>query len=615
MSNISTTIAVSQSIGLATLKNAQDTAIASINEAKDNILAAAETGTDSTLTVSGLSADAAVVGQLLGNPQFSTDWVTGQYVSYTGAIGSSASYQYCKIDVSAYAGLAVTFTTYIGGTGGWAFWDTDDKVISALGNAVPAPDVYTYTETIPVNANYLLISCRTANSSSFHMQLVELSQHTAQVIQNEAALSAVVTDCVQGSGYVNLTADTQEEICSSDMNQLPVNRIYPVGTDCTAANMPVSDGGIVATLSRRNGSLSVGTTQLFISRGGRMFTRTYWGGSWGAWTEYATDSDLTLAVQGLKTNITASTASELCESDANNLPNNRIYGIGLTELSDCANLPAVNGVLVTIGKSNNRTASDTQLFIQRGGAMWSRTYWASTWTPWIRSDHTQLLNILCVGDSIAYGARNSHKGFVGDLGLPYKIVGLVGATLSNQRTDVTNIPDQLTEVSGYVPDIILADGGVNDYYYDATLGDIPLAPITTDSDAEALNRDTVMGGLQYLLYKMITLYPDAQRFFVLTHKTLNWPYTANAAGYTQTDLFEAIRTVCALYSTKVIDIFSESCIHTGFDVYKSDISYNTDASVTDTEWVDSDGIHPLAYGYLHGYVPLIRQALQLASVN
>lgn len=439
---------------------------------------------------------------------------------------------------------------------------------------------------------------------------------TANGVESGATVEQAeqIANSLQGSGYINLTADTQEEICSSNFDNLPVNRIYPVGTDCTAANMPVSDGGIVATLSRRNGSVSVGTTQLFISRAGRMFTRTYWSGSWGAWTEYAMDADIDLTVHGLKTNITAETAAEVCNSNANNLPNNRIYGIGLTDLSDCANLPAVHGVLVTIGKSNNRTASDTQLFIQRGGAMWSRTYWASTWTPWIRSDNTQLLKILCVGDSLAYGSRNSHKGFVGDLGLPYKIAGQVGATLSNKRADTaTTIPDQLTEVTDYTPDIIIAEGGVNDYYYGVMLGEIPTVPVTTDSAAEALNRDTVMGGLQYLLYKMITLYPDAQRFFVLTHKILDWPYTANTAGYTQTELFHAISTVCSLYSTKVIDIFGESCINTAFDVYKSSVAYNTDNSITDTEWVDSDGIHPLAYGYLHGYVPLIRQALQIGT--
>ena len=240
---------------------------------------------------------------------------------------------------------------------------------------------------------------------------------------------------------------------------------------------------------------------------------------------------------------------------------------------------------------------------------------------WVTSDGSQPVKILALGDSICYGYRNSLKGFVGDLGLPYKNIGVSGATISNKYTAATNIPDQLVQLTDYDPDVIISDGGVNDYYQNAELGVIPVAVVTTDGEAEALNRNTVMGGLQYLLYKMVTLYPKAQRFFLLTHKTTaningtvaDWTVTKNNAGYTQTELFDAIKTVCKLYSVKVIDVFGESMINTAFDVYKSDVAYTTDNSVTNTEFVDSDGIHPLAYGYLHGYVPLVKQALQIGS--
>ena len=122
---------------------------------------------------------------------------------------------------------------------------------------------------------------------------------------------------------------------------------------------------------------------------------------------------------------------------------------------------------------------------------------------------------------------------------------------------------------------------------------------------------------------MITLYPKAQRFFLLIHKVTSnlngsvadWTVTKNNAGYTQTELFEAIKKVCAVYGVNVIDVFNESMINTAFSVYKSSVAYNDDNTVTDREFVDSDGLHPLAYGYLHGYVPLVRQALGIGTVK
>ena len=120
---------------------------------------------------------------------------------------------------------------------------------------------------------------------------------------------------------------------------------------------------------------------------------------------------------------------------------------------------------------------------------------------------------------------------------------------------------------------------------------------------------------------MIALHPKAQRYFLLTHRTkgmingavADWAVTENNQGYTQTELFEAIRKVCALYGVKVIDVFSEGMINTAFDVYKADVAYAEDKTVTDRAYVDTDGVHPLAYGYLHGYVPMVKQALHIGT--
>lgn len=416
------------------------------------------------------------------------------------------------------------------------------------------------------------------------------------------------------------------------------------------------------------------------------------------------------AFRGVAIHVTANTCAAICQSDINNLPNNRVYGLAFSDQSACQNLPGLTGTILTFGIKPNRQAADLQIYVNRiDGDIQFRHYWGSGWDPWkavakktvvdglpqmrtassaiiktratarlvesgfysitasqwddfpitpggillvlryaanyvvqiavpilngsvytrvvnhnnyavyrdwAAPDGIQPVRVLCVGDSIASGARNSGKGFVGDLGLPYQNVAVYGATLSNCGTEAVDIPRQLAEAD-YEPDVIIADGGVNDYCLGVPLGEIPTVPVTAQTQAENLDRSTVLGGLQYLLYKMVTIHPKAQRFFLLTHKTtcngVDWTVAKNAAGYTQRELFEAIEQVCGFYGVEVIDVFRKSIINTAFDVYVSDTPYSQDAGVTDREFVDTDGVHPLDYGYLHGYVPIVKQALGIGT--
>ncbi len=277
-------------------------------------------------------------------------------------------------------------------------------------------------------------------------------------------------------------------------------------------------------------------------------------------------------------------------------------------------LPGGNCALLVFRYSTNYVV---QLAVEyESGSIFSRIVNRndfSIYRDWNTSNDYSNVKILAVGDSICYGARNGTKGFIGDLGLAYKNDGLSGATLSNHRSDVLTVGDQLVNAE-YDPDVIIANGGINDYTRSAPMGTIPTKAITTDAECDKLDRTTAMGGLQYLLYKMITKYPSAQRFFLLSHKTkkstgIDCTTTPNEQGYTQTDLFNAIKTVCALYNVQIIDVFGQSVINTNYDIYRSPVEYSEDQSVTDEYFVDYDGVHPLAYGYTHGYVPIVRAAL------
>ena len=237
------------------------------------------------------------------------------------------------------------------------------------------------------------------------------------------------------------------------------------------------------------------------------------------------------------------------------------------------------------------------------------------------------LNVLITGDSLARGSRNDGKGFIGDIGCTYANIGIGGATLSNDvnssgSTDTEhymeaeNIPDTIvkyadqTEQDWYItPDVIIACGGVNDYNRSVTMGSIPTSPVTNDSEASELDQSTVLGGLQYLFYQMIKLYPNAHRMFVITHKTRNWAWTNNNAGYTQTILHDNIATVCRLYNVEIIDVFNESIASSCFDQYVSPTPYSDDHSITHLYYIDHDKIHPLSLGYKRAYEPLVRSAL------
>lgn len=264
-----------------------------------------------------------------------------------------------------------------------------------------------------------------------------------------------------------------------------------------------------------------------------------------------------------------------------------------------------------------------------------------------------------MGDSICYGGRNNNKGFIGDLGLQDTNKSIVGIRLSERNSSATpstrdvesgyfrpsiprlfdfavgaepipnasaypnnmqfnaNVITSLSVISlpaNYQPDVIIVNGGTNDYIQSATFGDIPTIPVYDTLGAVALDRTTIMGGLQYLFYRMTVTYPAAEKFFLIQHKVYNnnayWPLTANTAGYTQQELHDAIVACCRVYGIKVIDIFNDSPLNTIFPEYRSAESWSSNNALTNTEYVDGDGIHPMALGYKTFYVPLILAALK-----
>ena len=329
-----------------------------------------------------------------------------------------------------------------------------------------------------------------------------------------------------------------------------------------------------------------------------------------------------LSVHGTKLNILASNLHEICEGDANNLPNNCIFGIKVN-YGAISNLPSYvytlsgtdaqnAGSIITFGKESGRGYGDTQIFVGYGSQTHIRIY-TGAWQVWRRLTTANYRNILGIGDSICEGWRNNNMGFAGMLGVPFTNKGITGATLGF-KDGKSQIYTEMDNLSG-IYDAVIADGGINDYSFNVPLGDMPTQPVITSEDATALDKTTVSGGLQYLLYRMITELPKAQRYFLITHKTKNYPYTANSAGYTQQQLHDRIVDICKMYNTKVIDIYEESIINSAYSVYVSPTAFSTDHSITDKYYVDKDQIHPLWLGYYEGYLPIIQQVMQTATIK
>lgn len=437
----------------------------------------------------------------------------------------------------------------------------------------------------------------------------------------------------------NINSSTGTSICSDSLANIRYNTIYGlVPYDSLEGCPPVprkssTYGGLLVTVAKEKSSNSATKTQIFLCRSGSIYLRQYWGSAYESWKEIPTASEVSSLIQSALTNafiptgenILDSTVDSICSGDANNLPNNKIYGLTVS-VDNITHLPirpngisgiTYNGTIITFGKETARGYGDTQIYITNARGMYIRNYTGGSWNRWLQPLMYTPYKILGVGDSICEGWRNNNMGFVGELNIPYTNLGVTGATLG-VKSNHAQIASQVDSLSSTDYGCVIADGGINDYAQNVPLGTIPTYPKTTSSEIQSLDKTTVCGGLEYLFYLIITKLPYAQRYFLITHKTNAYPSTQNSAGYTQQDLHDAIVAVCNVYNVEVIDIYKDSLINTRFSYYKatqaySDLDADGRAQLTANYYVDKDGIHPLWLGYEEGYYPMIRKALLTAT--
>lgn len=98
-----------------------------------------------------------------------------------------------------------------------------------------------------------------------------------------------------------------------------------------------------------------------------------------------------LSLMGGNAYINEARFSSLFGNDFNNVPNNRIYPVGISNGDQIDHSPGtvIKGTLITFGRNNSRMYGDSQVIVTLTGAVWHRTFWRDDnmndyWTEWTR---------------------------------------------------------------------------------------------------------------------------------------------------------------------------------------------------------------------------------------
>ena len=252
-----------------------------------------------------------------------------------------------------------------------------------------------------------------------------------------STLGAALRACVKGMNvYLNadrfrtLFGDSNYE--NGNFDNVGNNKIYPIGLSNGGelGNSPgVNINGTMVTFGRGD-SRGNGDMQMIFTVAGSVWYRTYWDNSWTEWKRQTRFDEFITAVDGINsaiglcvksenTTLTSSAFrtlfgdSENSNGDFDNIGNNKIYPIGLSNGNQLANSPGtnINGLLITFGRGDSRSNGDTQMIITFGQSIYNRSYFNGAWSVWNRqvrlSEYNEFmkpwqgLKVSVLGDSIS----------------------------------------------------------------------------------------------------------------------------------------------------------------------------------------------------------------------
>lgn len=197
------------------------------------------------------------------------------------------------------------------------------------------------------------------------------------------------------------------------------------------------------------------------------------------------------------------------------------------------------------------------------------------------------------GDSIAESRENNGGGYAQQIaeltGNTYENLAVGGGWLCyNEKKhsvvrNLVNLPSD--------GDLYCFEGGINDYWGNAPLGQCDPADYTGKLDTK-----TVCGAMETIFRYCMENFPGRPVCFVIVHKIQNTAVSKNANGDTFEDYRNAMVAVCQKYSIPYFDAFTESGLNGWNDTQNQ-------LYLTANSKEKPDGIHPNEEGYRRYYVP------------
>lgn len=212
-------------------------------------------------------------------------------------------------------------------------------------------------------------------------------------------------------------------------------------------------------------------------------------------------------------------------------------------------------------------------------------------------------NVVFFGDSICSGA-GSTGGYASRIqeitGCVANNQGVSGATIANAGTSTHKIVNMVREFTGDA-DMIVIEGGANDCAGGIALGEI------TATYTDELDETTFCGALESIIQTLLTNFPAAQLFGVITHRDVTDAYT-NANGVTKKEFRDKAAAIYEKYAVPYYDAFTASGFVTAYTTATGLPAFGK--ALADMYTYDGDKCHPNEAGYAKYYVPQIINLLE-----
>lgn len=224
-----------------------------------------------------------------------------------------------------------------------------------------------------------------------------------------------------------------------------------------------------------------------------------------------------------------------------------------------------------------------------------------------QTDLIKGLKIYNFGDSIAVGGGNNNIGYAQLIASLYNATcneyAVNGATMSKiTGQSMSCILNQIDNAAEALPDIILLEGGANDYTQYRVMGDVTGETVFDDAEFDIT---TYIGALEAALYKLQTKYSGVPIIWVFTHReNTRTEKTDGTVTVNFTTMHDRSLEVCKKWAIPVVDLYNEGGLNTNWAAYRSAFTNN------------NDGTHPNEAGYKRFYIrPIVETIKKVLPIN